>query len=195
MPIPPITLREDKGAELTHVEADNNVRNADERLTLLENSSAGAEGISHLVQQGGTVTVIGTEGSSLGSFSLSTLNQTGAWAADQEYDVYDLAQHDGSTWLCPTEHTASSDFYSDKDAGSWVAFSLRGEPGTIDWQDEWDNITTFTVGQGCSHAGHLWSALRENTDSEPAFGNADWVRVSLLAPSIHQATLKTFGLL
>ncbi|GAB5500994.1 MAG: hypothetical protein PsegKO_33050 [Pseudohongiellaceae bacterium] len=196
MPVPPITLRSEKGAELTHDEADDNVRNADQRLTALEVLGAGAEGISHLVQQGGTVTVIGTAGSILGSFSLSTLNQTGDWEPDKDYQPYDLAQRDGSTWLCPVEHTSSSDFYADKAAGSWLPFSLRGEPGTIDWQDEWDSVTTFTVGQGCSHAGELWGALRENTNSEPAIDNSDWKRVSQISSTNRDRVLMNlvFGL-
>lgn len=45
------------------------------------------------------------------------------------------------------------------------------------FQGVWSGSTGYTTGQTVSHNDAIWIALQNSTGSEPALGNANWLRI------------------
>ncbi len=108
-----ITLWKNKKSPLSIEEMDNNFEELCQRIESLEKSPhMPPEGITSVIQKDQDLFFMGSRGSTLGKVSISQPQWTprGKWEKKQEYEKYDLIQHDTGLYLCHTSHTSEEFF-------------------------------------------------------------------------------------
>jgi len=117
----------------------------------------------------------------------------GPWVTASDYDVDDLVEHDGSTYICIEAHTAGT-FAADFAADKWDLAVQKGDPGAdstvpgpqgplgINWQGAYSGATDYVLNDGVLHNGSSWRALQATTGNAPpnlpTTSNAFWYLVS-----------------
>lgn len=108
----PVVYRHQKGAPLTSDEIDGNFEELLKRIETLEITPTPAEGIKEIEQNGDTLNITGSYGTSFGHFKLPLLTYTmrGKWEANTSYAAYNVVAKDAQTWVCVTTHHSGAQF-------------------------------------------------------------------------------------
>ncbi|GAB5387115.1 MAG: hypothetical protein Alpg2KO_00830 [Alphaproteobacteria bacterium] len=167
-----IITRAGKGSKLTHAELDGNFTNLDERLEALETGGVTPEEISHATRTGTTVTLVGDEGSELGSFSILQFTSRGNWVAETDYTAGDYFSAGGKLWLTLTDFTSGTSF---DDTNPAITPLIDFTIPAITPQGAWDIDTAYSQFDGTSHGGRLYGLLADtDTGTEPGTDPAVW---------------------
>ena len=104
-----------KGARLTSLEADGNVYNLDGRVQSLEQNPPLAVGIDHFSVSGNALTIVLTDGSNHGPYTLPSAQWrwAGEWQPLTNYYVLDLIGYAGSIYLVQHNHVSAAAFAPD----------------------------------------------------------------------------------
>lgn len=104
-----------KGARLTSVEADGNVFDLHSRLQNIEDNPPAAVGIDHFTVVGNALTIVLTNGTSQGPFTLPSAQWrwAGEWQPLTNYYALDLVGNAGSIYLVQHNHTSDAAFAAD----------------------------------------------------------------------------------
>ena len=113
----------------------------------------------------------------------------GAWVTATAYDVDDLVEQDGSTYICVEAHTSGT-FATDLAADKWDLAVEKGDQGDdstvlgptgpkgINWQGDYSGATAYVEDDGVLYNGSSWRALGATTGNAPptlpATSNAYW---------------------
>ena len=97
----------------------------------------------------------------------------GMWTAGARYKRNDLVKWNSSIWSCVTAHTAGSVSLTE-DSNKWVLWV----PGS-GYEDIWNNVTEYKLGDIVLHGGYSYIALTNNTNSVPSLNGilqdtGDW---------------------
>jgi hypothetical protein len=102
----------------------------------------------------------------------------GAWVTATAYDVDDLVEQDGSTYICVGAHTSGT-FSTDLAADKWELAVEKGETGAdstvpgptgpkgINWQGDYSGATAYVEDDGVLYNGSSWRALGATTGNAP----------------------------
>jgi len=121
----------------------------------------------------------------------------GEYNASTTYLQGNVISYNGEGFICkvassvgvaPTAHTNNT---------NWAIIAKQGIQGVsgtgLAPRGAWDNSTTYSVNDCVSHNNSLWQCLVENTNSEPAGANSNWVLMFNISPEqIGAATTTTF---
>src|SRR5690349_595979 len=101
-----------KGANLTPGEVDENFWDLDQRTAALEESAPEPVGIQQITVTGNTFTIVLTDGSSRGPFTLPSakFNLVGEWAPNTPYVPNSFITEAGKTYLILYPHTSAAFF-------------------------------------------------------------------------------------
>jgi hypothetical protein len=104
-----------KGARLTSLEADGNVHALDSRVRNLEDNPPEAIGIDHFSVSGNALTIVLSNGSTHGPFTLPSASWrwAGEWQPLTLYYTLDLVAQGGSIYLVQHNHTSDATFAAD----------------------------------------------------------------------------------
>jgi len=104
-----------KGARLTSLEADGNVHDLDSRVRNLEDNPPQAIGIDHFSVSGNALTIILSNGSTHGPFTLprASWRWAGEWQPLTLYYTFDLVAQGGSIYLVQHSHSSDAAFAPD----------------------------------------------------------------------------------
>ena len=111
----------------------------------------------------------------------------GAWDSTTAYEIRDVVEDEGSTWLA----TAASTGMQPSGASTvWDLYAARGERGAAGddgapgapgpagdgfrWRGVWSATTAYAINDLVRHEGTAWLATVANTGSEPADNSSDW---------------------
>jgi hypothetical protein len=84
----------------------------------------------------------------------------GAWAASTTYQVDDVVQSGGKSYICVTSNTAAALFQTDLTAGYWQLMS----DGTV-WSGNWTNGTYYQKGTQVKYGGLVYIANTSHTSA------------------------------
>lgn len=115
-----LIYRRDKAGPLTIEEVDGNFEDLDRRLQRLETTGIQAEGIARITQNGESLEITGTRGTTFGHFVLPKLipQPRGPWKASTSYLLMDWVQMGKALYSCVRAHQSIS-FDEDQRAGYW----------------------------------------------------------------------------
>lgn len=104
-----------KGARLTSLEADGNIYDLDGRVRKLEDNPPEAIGIDHFSVSGNALTIVLSNGSTHGPFTLPSASWrwAGEWQPLTLYYTLDLVAQGGSIYLVQHNHTSDATFAAD----------------------------------------------------------------------------------
>lgn len=108
-----------EGRNLTAAEIDQNFYGHDTRIEVLETNPPAAVGISNIIVDGTQLTIMLSDGTQYGPFTLPTavFRSRGVWAAGTGYFALDLVEVAGQgLYLVLQNHTSGASF--DEDAGN-----------------------------------------------------------------------------
>ena len=115
----------------------------------------------------------------------------GAWVTATAYDVDDLVEEAGSTYICVEAHTSGT-FATDLAAAKWELAVEKGDTGAtgptgdtgptgpkgINWQGDYSGATAYVEDDGVLYNGSSWRALGATTGNSPptlpTTSNAYW---------------------
>ncbi|QDZ10511.1 hypothetical protein [Devosia ginsengisoli] len=117
----------------------------------------------------------------------------GAWVTATAYDVDDLVEQDGSTYICLEAHTSDA-FSTDLAADKWDLAVEKGDQGNastvpgptgpkgINWQGDYSAMTDYVEDDGVLYNGSSWRALQATTGNAPptlpTTSNTYWLLVA-----------------
>lgn len=109
------------GADLTPAQVDTNFYDKETRLNALEALSL-AVGIDHITVSGDQMTIIMSDASTQGPFTLPTAewNPRGIWQPASLYNALDVVTYGGTAYLVLATHTSASTF--DPNAGGTTPY-------------------------------------------------------------------------
>jgi hypothetical protein len=87
----------------------------------------------------------------------------GDWVVETRYRVGDLVKFGGSVYRCKQEHTPTDDSTINFDQDEFWDIKF---PGT-QFRGEWDNTTTYRIGDVVRNGGWLFFSLSNNYNSNP----------------------------
>lgn len=102
----------------------------------------------------------------------------GAWVTATAYDVDDLVEQDGSTYICIEAHTSGT-FATDLAAAKWDLAVEKGDTGDdstvpgptgpkgVNWQGTYSGATAYVEDDGVLYNGSSWRALGATTGNAP----------------------------
>ena len=88
------------------------------------------------------------------------------WVSGNRYKLNDVVKIDTSLYICIEEHTADDAFNEDLD--HWQVWL----PG-IGYEEQWDNLTQYDVGDIVLYGGYTYIARRRNSSSPPSSDGFD----------------------
>lgn len=117
----------------------------------------------------------------------------GGWLTATAYDVDDLVEQAGSTYICVEAHTSGT-FATDLAANKWDLAVEKGDTGAdstvpgptgpkgINWQGDYSGATAYVEDDGVLYNGSSWRALGSTTGNAPpnlpTTSNAYWQLVA-----------------
>lgn len=113
-----LIYRAQKGAPLTIEEMDENFKDLDTRLAVLESQESHEGGISQINLEGDELIIQGLHGMTVGRVRLPIphFQGRGEWEALQDYGIYDLVRHEAALYLCLKAHKSD---YFDQERECW----------------------------------------------------------------------------
>lgn len=101
-----------KGAPISAAEHDANIRNLDDRVTVIETDPPSAVSVASITVSGSAMTVTLTDDTVLGPFTLPVVTHPlrGAWAPATAYAQYDWFYANGVTYEVLLDHTSAATF-------------------------------------------------------------------------------------
>ncbi len=114
----PIIYRAEKGSPLSIEELDNNFKDLDSRLKILEDNPDRGEGLGKIQIRENQATFIGSFGTDFGTFTLPTASfkPRGSWHPKTTYQTLDLVTMEMAVYSCLKDHTSLS---WDQDRSLW----------------------------------------------------------------------------
>ena len=111
-----------KGARLTSLEGDGNFWDHEQRIADLETNPPVAVGIYAVDVTGNQMTIVLTDATELGPFTLPTNTWTwkGEWLPATVYFAGDLISQEGAIYLVLNNHTSDASFSHDGPRHQWL---------------------------------------------------------------------------
>lgn len=122
------------------------------------------------------------------------LKPRGTWSAAVAYAPGDMVEHNGIAYAAVLESL------NQPPAGGSTYWQLFYQPAgaastAMNFQGIWNSSTTYAVGQVVNWAGRTWQANAGNTNSPPAYGNANWTHFGVWSGlARHEGILAFLGL-
>jgi hypothetical protein len=95
----------------------------------------------------------------------------GEWVTGTAYLRDDVVRYGGTSYVCKAGHTAQSNFYADRDLGSWEIMA-----GGFEWASEWVGGTYYKVGNVVRYGVTVYYCNTGHTADPTTFENdgANW---------------------
>jgi hypothetical protein len=95
----------------------------------------------------------------------------GEWVTGTSYLRDDVVRYGGSSYVCRGGHTAQSNFYADRDLGSWEIMA-----GGFEWESEWQGNTYYKIGNVVRYGVTIYLCIVGHTSDATTFENdgANW---------------------
>ena len=93
----------------------------------------------------------------------------GDWNASSfRYKVNDVVKANGSLWICTVAHTSTASFVTD--SGTYWNEFVKG----FEYQSEWDDATTYFVGDVVGYGGNQYIAKTNHVGEIPSTSTSNW---------------------
>lgn len=89
----------------------------------------------------------------------------GVYASGTRYKKGDITRYNSSIWYCTAGHVADT-LINESNFSLWL-------PG-LSWEDAWDPIGSYTLGDIVSHGGYVYRAITNNSGAVPTISPAQW---------------------
>jgi hypothetical protein len=95
----------------------------------------------------------------------------GEWQTGTAYLRDDVVRYGGTSYVCKAGHTGQSNFYADRDLGSWEIMA-----GGFEWESEWTGGTYYKVGNVVRYGVTVYLCITGHTADPTTFENdgANW---------------------
>jgi microcystin-dependent protein len=101
----------------------------------------------------------------------------GTWSGIITYETGDMVETGGISYVAKA--TSLNQAPGPGSAYWQVFYQPPGAASTaMNFQGVWSSSTTYAIGQVVTRQGRLWQANAANTNSAPAFGNANWTHIA-----------------
>jgi len=93
----------------------------------------------------------------------------GNWTTGHAYVKDDIVYKDGTAWVCLNGHTATANFYTDRDSTYWNKMATG-----VNWTGTWSNSTTYQLNSLVSYSGNVYISTADNSLNAVPGVSANW---------------------